>query len=97
LAELKENQEAGILTHCLRVALLCRTGGAHGVGFARARLTIGQYGDIVALHKGSDAFVKIVPDTLLLNVLTKDVVEDKQFPALWGVHFEVCWGCDMYH
>lgn len=76
-------------THETRIILLRRSSCAHGIGLARAGLTIRQDGHIVALDEVVDALAEVIPDALLIYVLAKDAVEDEQLLALRGLDGQV--------
>jgi hypothetical protein len=76
-------------THDLRVCLLSRSGRPHGIGLPGTGLSIGQNGNVIALHKRSDALRNIVEDAFLVSLFGKDTVEYESlfffFPARWAV------------
>lgn len=85
-------------THNVGIALLARARGAHGVGLAGARLSVGQNGDVVALHERVDAINDVVVDTFLVDVLAEDAVENEHLPPpgpvdgeARGRRYVACW------
>lgn len=72
-------------------------GCAHRVRLSSTRLAICQQRHVVALQKRGDALFEVLPDAILVNILAKDPIKDKDLAALGTVDSYACRTCDMDH
>lgn len=74
-------QCTGKRTHQVLIMLLGRPRCAHCVRLASTRLPVGKQGHIVALRKGIDRLVEVIPNTILHHLGAENAIKHKQLAA----------------
>lgn len=88
---------AGNNTHGIWNTLFIGTRCSHGIGLARAGLSVRQQRDIVALQERVDTFAEILPHALLVDRLRKDAIENEQLTTLRDINGHTGGSSDMNH
>src|SRR5205085_2681470 len=94
---LDEVNRTGRLTHDLWVYLFAGVRGTHSIGLSGTRLAIRQERHIITLDERVDAFTKVLPYALLINIRAKYPIEHENLATVRAVNSKAGWARHLDH